>query len=258
MPPKKDTTSNPATIEDLAKLMTAQYNGISNRLDNFSNRFDSLEAKMEELSEENAELKEAVKERETTISNLSKTVSDLEARLNKMDQYNRSWSVRILNVSLTDNEASNAAAVKQRAYEVFLPILEGAVRDGALPVVPSADQLLEVAHILPGKSGQAKPIICRFCNRNTRSTCFRLKKDYAARTPPASASRAGATSEGRYLYPFYEDLSAANFGLLCDLNGDSRVKVAWSMNGQIRFRLTNSEDVKKVPFGVLDIDSILK
>lgn len=266
MPPKKDAV--PSSIEDLGKMIanlqlsiTSQLSTITNRLDSLEGlhtRFDELEEKFVELSNENLSMKEAIKERDSTITKLHTTISNMESSINRMDQYNRSWSVRVFNIPLKDNEENNPQLVKTRVFNVFLPILEGAVKDGLLHSVPAPDLLLEVAHVLPGKTGQHKPIICRFLNRDMRTLCFRLKKKYAAREPPASNNRGTVTTEGRIINPFFEDLSKLNYSLMRDLISDSRVQASWSVSGSIRYRLVNSDQVKKVPSNATCVDDILK
>lgn len=267
MPPKKDI-QNPTTIEDLGKMIqqfqtsvTSQLSTITVRLDSLESlhsKFDELESKFENMAIDNTTMKGKIQERDETIKKLNITINHLESSVNRIDQYNRSWSVRIFNINLTESEESNPIICKKKAYNVFLPMLEAAAKEGLLATVPTPDQLLEVAHVLPGKAGQPKPMICRFLNRDTRSICFRLKKDHAARTPAASSGRGSTTSEGRFINPFFEDLSRHNFSILRDMNSDSRVQACWSVNGSLRYRLVNSDSVKKVPLNATSIDEILK
>jgi hypothetical protein len=79
--------------------------------------------------------------------------------------------------------------------ELVAPILAGAVEAGEIASVPPCENLIEVAHILPGK-GAKKPIIVRFFSRYWRSLLFRFRKDYAPREAAPAADRAGAAAEG--------------------------------------------------------------
>jgi hypothetical protein len=151
----------------------------------------------------------------------------------------------------------------------LLPILEGAHRDGKLHSIPSAEQTLEVAHVLPGKPGLPKPIIMRFFNRNLRSLVFQHKKAHAPREQHDSSSGGarsrrggeqgeGSSSQGRFRYPLYEDLTQANLAKMRAIAQDSRVQACWTVSGQIRFKLKDSDQVKKVTSILMPLDDLLK
>ena len=90
---------------------------------------------------------------------------------------------------LTSDEEQNNSAVADKLYNlVLLPLLEGAVESGATTNIPMRDQLIEKAHILPGKSGEHKLIIAQFYNQELRAVCFQHKKDYASRVQASSAT----------------------------------------------------------------------
>jgi hypothetical protein len=161
-------------------------------------------------------------------------------------------------------------ATRDKVYDLaFLPILQGALESGEITSIPSAEELLEVAHVLPSKPGSMKPVIARFFSRHLRTLCLRRKKEFAsrsARSPPTASaatrsSSGGATggSEegGRYSFPFYEDLTKAAFTKMRALNSDPRVHSCWSINGQLRIKLANSNSVKRV-YSVFDsVDKII-
>ena len=83
--------------------------------------------------------------------------------------------------------------------------------------------------------------------------CFRLKKKYATKM-----DEPGPGDSLRYVFPFYEDLSAAVFKKMKEIQADSRVESCWSVNGQLRYRLTGSDTVKKITRVLDPIGSILK
>jgi hypothetical protein len=72
------------------------------------------------------------------------------------------------------------------------------------------------------------------------------------------SAASGAGERPRYAFPFYEDLSSAVFRKMKELQADSRVDACWSVNGQLRYRLTGSDTIKKVSRVLEPIDSILK
>jgi chaperonin cofactor prefoldin len=158
----------------------------------FSTKIDTLEAKLNESLAENAKLKSELKEKTKVIHDLQTSYASLEAKLNSLEQYNRSWSVRVNNIPLTSEEERNPFLLRDKVFSLaFRPILMGAVEAGLIPTVPAAENLLEVAHPLPSKPGVHKPIIARFRDRNLRSLCLRLKKTYA--TKVAGQDRGAAT-----------------------------------------------------------------
>jgi hypothetical protein len=203
---------------------------------------------MKQLSAENVVIKSSLASTQNTLH----TIQNTQIR---MDQYNRSWSVRIMELPLAPEEEENPFRLVEVVYtKVFLPILQGALEKDLIPRIPSCEQLLERAHVLPApKPGSIKPIICRFLNRDYRSVCFRLKKEFATRVKGDPSDK-----RPRYAHPFYEDLSAATFKKMKELQADPRVESCWSINGQLRFRLTGSDAVKRVSQIMDPIDSILK
>jgi hypothetical protein len=234
-----------------------------------------MEAKLNVTIEENKMLKNEIKEKNTAIEELKSGYGALENKLNSLEQYNRSWSVRILNIPLTDDEEKCPTSVRNKVYELaFLPILHGALEAGEISNIPGAEELLEVAHVLPGKPGSNKPVIARFYNRFLRSVCLRLKKQYATKTPkrsrPSTEGAAGRRPEdeagtsarsgdegGWVAFPFFEDLTSINFSKMRAIANDSRVLSCWSVNGQLRFRLKDSTVVKKVNSVFLSVNEII-
>jgi hypothetical protein len=252
MPPKKilpvdtDPDSDPKHCAIMAQL--AAMNRRLDKVDLLSEQLGNIEESMKQLSAENVVIKSSLASTQNTLH----TIQNTQIR---MDQYNRSWSVRIMELPLAPEEEDNPFRLVEVVYtKVFLPILQGALEKDLIPRIPSCEQLLERAHVLPApKPGSIKPIICRFLNRDYRSVCFRLKKEFATRVKGDPSDK-----RPRYAYPFYEDLSAATFKKMKELQADPRVESCWSINGQLRFRLTGSDAVKRVSQIMDPIDSIIK
>jgi hypothetical protein len=80
-----------------------------------------------------------------------------------------------------------------------------------------------------------------------------LKKEFATRAQGESSDK-----RPRYAHPFYEDLSAATFKKMKEIQADPRVESCWSINGQLRFRLTGSDVVKRVNHILDPLDTIIK
>lgn len=253
------------TVSDLEELivnMSASLEGITAKL-------ASMEDLLSKSLEENKALKEELAAKNKALGDLECKVNLLELGLNKADQYQRSWSVRVANVPLTADEEADPIAVKNKVYSLALrPILVGAHERGLIPAVPDADSLLEVAHILPAKAGSNKPIITRFYNRNLRSICLRLRKDFAPRTrgdgrgggaeTSGRARGEGPDGRGRYIFPVYEDLTRANFNKMRELSLHDRVQSCWSINGQLRLKLVDSQTIHKVSSVFESADQIIQ
>jgi len=260
MPPKKTPEEE---MNTKLNSILDQLSTITKRLDKvdlLSEQLSNIEGSMRTLTADNIEMKK-------NIRNITEDITSLQINQNRMDQYNRSWSVRITELHLTEEEENNPFLLVNSAYEkVFLPILTGAKEKKIIPRIPTCEQLLERAHVLPAnKAGATKPIICRFLNRDYRAICFRLKKSYATRVESGGTrTRAGASggdsgeARPKYAYPFYEDLTAATFKKLKELQSDPRVEACWSVNGLLRFRLAGSEQVRRVKQPLDTIESILK
>jgi prefoldin subunit 5 len=271
------TTAQPETLEDVIqvlKMLSAQFSVFSNKMDmveNLSSKLDTMEASLKSSLADNKKLQEELVEKTKAVGDLQASYAALEHKLNDLEQYNRQWSVRVHNIPLTSDEERNPIAIRNKVYELALrPILQGAVEAGELDSLPDAKETLELAHTLPGKPGQAKPVITRFKDRVVRSICLRLKKSYAPRTAEQGRGSAARTSgpatntggvvrdeRGRYIFPFHEDLTRLNYSKMKAISADSRVLSCWSVNGQLRYRLTNSQEIKKVTSVFNSVEAIL-
>jgi len=193
-------------------------------------RFDALDRKLADVIQENAALRE-------TNSKLNAELSGMRSHLNSIEQHQRNYSIRINNLQLPDNISQDPRKVRDHVFETALaPILRGAVEQGDLPTMPGPS-IIELAHILPGPDNKAKPIIARFVSRLDRALVFKHKKQYAPKE---------TTNRKRLLFPFYEDLTRDSFSLMRRLNADDRTESAWSVRGQIKYKLVGSGIIKKV------------
>jgi hypothetical protein len=262
------------SMMDIIKNMSSQLSSLTakmEKIDTIESEVKNLRVLLSDLKSENVQLKADARENERKLSEMNERNNHLEDRLNNLEQHHRGWGARILNVPLTPEEEADNNRVRDIVFNIALrPILEGAVAKNLLSKVPTADQLLETAHVLPGKAGQPKPIIMRFYNRNVRDVCFTLKKYYAPRVEQSGGGRGGAArggdegaggfeGRGRYLYPLYEDLTRATFLKMRAITNDERLKACWTIKGQIRFVLhKNEKDVRRVQSLLTPLDDILK
>ncbi len=247
MPPKKD----------LEELVTA----LSDKLDELAadqkKRFDKIDTQFKELRDENTKLKARVKQ-------LEEDNSTLKARVHDLELHSRSTNVRVFNFK-PDNDDYNFEELSSQLYnEVFLPVLQGAVSKGRLKEVPSRDRLNVSAHPLQGKDGKPKPIICRLLNGYYRTLLLQCQKEFGKRSRQLglglglSLPFAAATARPPpLLHPFYEDSSSELYRFKQRLAGHDDVSAAWIAGGAVRFKLVNSDVIKKVSNIFLPITDII-
>lgn len=207
---------------------------MNNKLSILMDRFTEMEEAMKATSLENKKLK-------NIIENQSDKIAFLENSLNDREQYARSWSMRVLNIKVPQDQETDTRVVMQAVYrELFLPILDGAKSRNEFTTYPSCEALIETAHILPGK-GPTKPIIVRFYSRYWRSVIFRHRREFA---PKETINQGGKVA--RQKFSIFEDLTKATFRQLQAIKKEERVQAAWTVNGTIKFRITDKDTIYKV------------
>ena len=262
------------SLSDIARLLKTQGEHLAaqgeqlaaistkiQKVDKIEEEVKDLRTLIVSLRDENKSLHQLVKEKDKVIDDMSKSVAGLEEKLNNVEQHHRSWGARVLNVQVSDAEAACPTAMIHKVYDLVLrPILLGAVQSGRLDAVPPAGQVLEVAHVLPGKPGQPRPIIMRFFSRNIRSLCFQFKRDFAPRDQilGTEGGRDGSERRGRFSYPLYDDLTKPTLNKMRAISQDDRVQACWTVNGKIHFKLKDSDQVRKVVSIQDPLDIILK
>ena len=254
MPPKKHNQDNSeeVTLKDLLAELTDIKAKLSS-VDSLGEKMDKLQTQLEEMSTANKKLEEENVNLRTTLQQQNATIDELRANLDGVERHQRSWSIRVHNVPLTDIEERDPTLTMRKVYYLLLqPILTGAKERGALRAVPDCDQLLETAHVLPGRPGAAKPIIVRFCKRPLKALCFRYRKEFA----PTTTTK-GDPERERQLFPFHDDLTRSAAHKMAELQADPSVQACWSVNGQLRFKLKDSEHVKKVKSVFDSVETIL-
>jgi hypothetical protein len=254
------------SLADIARLLKAQSEQMAvlttqiGKIDKIESEVRDLKTLIVSLKDENKDLRAQVKEKDKVIDDMSQSISSLEEKMNMVEQHHRSWGARILNIKVSDEEAADPTLMIEKVFNLALrPMLEAAVNAGRLPAVPPAHQVLEIAHVLPGKPGLPRPIIMRFFSRNVRSLCFQFKRDFAPRDPAVGeGNQEGSTRKGRFTYPLYDDLTKPTLMKMRAINQDERVHACWTVNGKIHFRLKNSDTVRKVVSIQDPLDVILK
>jgi hypothetical protein len=268
MPPKtrnesaaNDTPSTPSSSS--TSRLELKLDELTKTLADYAVRFDRLERLLTDTRQENQELKTLVKEQDKSLQDRDKELDHLKQRLNTQEQYQRAWSIRILNLPIPAFEASCPEAVMRHVHHSVLePIFQGALAKGLIKDIPAVETVLETAHILPAKGNSIPPIIARFYTRNIKSMLFRLKKEFAVREASNNNSNSTASnnrpSQGRFRHPFYEDLTRHNFAKLRAISQHELVESAWSVSGSIRFKLKDEILVRKVKSVFASVDDIVK
>ena len=206
-------------------------------------KFEALEASLLSVTKEKEILR-------CTVAEQAEELAELRNSLNEREQYARNWSMRILNVPIPKESEADTRFVMTTVYDMLLfPILEGARANGDIDHVPDCDTLLETAHILPGKTDSSKPIIARFYSRYWRNLVFRNWKDFAPReagNAAASNTRSSSSKGAKMKFPFFEDLTRATFKKLADIKKQEQVTSAWTVNGSIRFKIKDCNNIYRV------------
>lgn len=160
MPPKKGEAAD----------ISAQLEELKTIINSYKERFDKLENLIEVARKENKELKTKQAELKKTLDERDAEIYGLRDRLNDQEQYIRGWSVRVLHVDIPEGDEVEPTKVMHHVHSrVFLPILQGAMGKGLIHAIPSAEELLETAHILPAKPGTTPPSSAA----STPATCAR-------------------------------------------------------------------------------------
>jgi hypothetical protein len=232
-------------LEDIIAGLNSKLDCMKNQLDGLQpliTKVTNLEQLLKSANESNAELVKALEFKD-------KQLDGLTVKLNSLEQYNRSWSIRVHGLPLTTSRETDSTYVKEQLYDrVLLPILQGAVEEGDLSDIPPVERLIEHAHILPTREkDKVKPIIARFYSRDMRGLIFKHKRAYAPRDQPSpSRAASGREERGRVRFSIFEDLTKMNFTKMRAIASHESVEACWSTGGQLRFKMMDSDAIKKV------------
>ena len=229
MPPKAKPAEADSITQPQFDILLAKLTA----LETLPSKIQSLEKLLTDSIAKTKALQEEVKAKDKLISNM-------KLKMNSLEQHNRKWSIRVNNIAIPEDESSDPIRVMHHTYhQALLPILNGALQSGDIDSIPAFDELLETAHILPGRdNSRPKPIIARFYSRNLRSAVFRHKKE--------SAPKITVNNRSSFKYPIYEDLTGDTYACVKALSSDQRTGAVWTINGVVRFKLAGENTVKKV------------
>ena len=237
-------------LEDVVTGLNQRLDGLLSKisaLETMPARLTRLEAMLEASTAENTSLRQSLEAKD-------KAIDGMLLKMNSLEQYNRSWSIRINGLAVTSEEEKDSSLVKRKVYEhLLLPILQGAVEQGDLTDVPPVERVLEAAHVLPAaRDAKTKPIIARFFIRDIRGLIFKHKRDFAPREEATTADR-----PGRYVYPFFEDLTKLTFTKMREIAAHPTVGACWSSRSHLCYKLMDNPTVKKVSCVMDTVDEIL-
>ena len=224
-------------------------------------KLDTLEKIVSDIQSENRLLRDALNAKDEEILALRHSVNEIEQR-------SRAKKIRVLNIPLTNEEEGSSTAIAEKVYHLLLgPILAGAVENEMLDSIPTCEKVIRDAHVLAGKPGKHKPIMVKLASLELKSILFKNKKKHAPRLPgkktvlgrdqtePDGAGRARTGPEaemreetrlGGYCFPMYEDLTRTTFQKMRAISQHEDVQSCWSINGQLRFKVKGSDEVRKV------------
>ena len=247
---KKALISSPASPTNPA-IMESALNTIMTKLDAMSAQLAAQLSKSEQLETAvvglTAKLAEAVsgnKEKDIIIARHSDQINNCEQAL-------RSTSICILGLPVKKDDST--VTIIDAVYENILrPVLEAAKVKGELTEHPSRRFMIDSAFAIPSKNPSSCPVIVKFSSSFIRNLVFSYKNDVLPKTPDPNSSRI------RHKFAIFEDLTPANFAHFRTLADDERTTSIWTFNGQIKFRIKDSENIYRARNLSDTVDSLIK
>ena len=181
------TSHTKKQLEDIIAGLNDKLDAMQKSLSDLSGlpkKVTDLESLLKSSKDQCAELVKAIEGMENNLQAMS-------LKMNNLEQHHRSWSIRVSDMQLNEEQEASSNLVRSHIYNNLLrPILVGAMEMGELNELPSAEQVLEYAHVLPSRDrSKPKPVICRFYSREIRGLVFRHKKAFAPRVPQSNNSQ---------------------------------------------------------------------
>ena len=228
-------------VDKFADLKALLESSVKSLKDLITSNRDELMAKLEEVNMLKTELAEEKK----VTSHLSKEIFTLKTKMNDFEQQAKSNSIRVFGINIPKEEEEavgiNKAVIKRVYDRVIKPILVVARSKNLIDTVPQINNCIAEGYRVghqprAGKSGPPPPCIIKFLSKDIRDIVLRLKKD---NTPPPSQEE---KSIGVKRVILVEDLTPATHFKLKELVEHKEFEKVWTINGQIRFTLTNDAD----------------
>jgi hypothetical protein len=231
-------------LSDKMDAMSAQIAGQSAQIATSLAKCEKIEAVVFEMKAEMAAMAKASLAKDVVISKQAD-------QLNNCEQAQRSTSLRILGLPL-QRDASPQAILDTVFVNVIQPVLEAAKAKGELDGYPSKRFIIDSAFTIPSKTPSSCPVIVKLSSSFIRSLIFTYKNDVLPKVPDPISHRI------RHKFGIYEDLTPANFAHFRTLAEDARTTSIWTYNGQIKFRIKDSEAIYRVRSMNDTVDTIIK
>jgi len=187
---------------------------------------------------------------------MQKQMRSLQDTVNFREQNSRSLTIRLIGLASSEDEVNAPDPDKYLAKKVYesiiQPLLAGAKTLNLIKTIPSlANSLTKVTRMgrFNPKSSPSSPIIINLTDPAIKTAIFRAIKQYLPQ--PSAAEKTAGTK----WYLLAEDLTAPNFNKLRELREHKNVDRAWTVEGCLRYTLTDDKDklVYKLPSAFSDL-----
>jgi len=226
---------------------------INDKLDKLFTKLESMDEVLQSLKAENVSFRVELAAVKAESKKKDEVIAKLTDQVNRLDQASRASTLRIIGLPVTAN--TPAAEIPKIVFkEILAPIIEAAKKQGEFPpaIIPFQNMLIDCAFMIPAKKDKPVPVILKLTAISTRNLIFRFKKQALPQIQDLANNRV------RSKYAIFEDLTPAAHAQLNSFSSDHRVKSAWTYNGQIRFKIHNSETVYRAKSLTDTYDSIIK
>jgi hypothetical protein len=195
---------------------------------------------------------------ESTVKKLETDVSLLKEGANVREQQLKLCSIRVHGFPVTDDELAATDGGKTLASKVYdrilKPILNAAKAKGDISSVPHCSNAIEECYRAgrPSKTGKPVPIVVKVANKHLRLAIFKNKR---TSTPqPLDNEKTDHVKR----FSVVEDLTGPTYRLLKLLQANDSVARAWTVEGNIRFTLSDNPDrIVKVKSVYSPVEAIL-
>ena len=117
MPPKAKASEDSPVTQAQFELLLSKLTAL-----------ESIPARLEKLESLLVEANHRVSKLEAEVNTKDKIIHDLKTKANSLEQYNRQWSVRVLNAPIPTGEDTDPIKVIQVLFNTaLLPIFPGAL-----------------------------------------------------------------------------------------------------------------------------------
>jgi hypothetical protein len=226
---------------------------LNSKLDKMFSKMESMETVLHSLKLENTAFREELAAARSECKKKDEAIAQLTEQVNRLDQASRASTLRI--IGLPVSSSTPASEIPKIVFkEILSPVIEAAKANGELPptTIMYPNLLIESAFMIPAKRDKPVPVIVKLSSATTRTLIFRYKKTALPQIQDLANNRA------RSKFAIFEDLTPATHSQLNTFSSDHRVKSAWTFNGQIRFKIHDSETVYRARSLTDSYDSIVK